>query len=127
MVHECQPNIVLVDKDSKQYVSKLERSEMHVIDVSSIELQDKSIGISVSPDDPAVILYTSGSSGTPKGIILKHEGLRNWTEPSAESFNIGREIVLQQTSPTFDLSLIRVFTALRFGGSLSIIPATPTR
>ena len=122
MVHECQPNIVLVDKDSKQYVSKLERSEMHVIDVSSIELQDKSIGISVSPDDPAVILYTSGSSGTLKGIILKHEGLRNWTEPSAESFNIGREIVLQQTSQTFDLSLIRVFTALRFGGSLSIIP-----
>lgn len=120
MVHDCQPNIVLVDKESKQYVSKLARSEVQVIDVSSIERQDEPTAISASADGPAVILYTSGSSGKPKGIVLKHEGLRNWTEPIARSFNIGREVVLQQTSPTFDLSLIQVFTALCFGGSLCL-------
>jgi len=120
MVYDCRPNIILVDKDSKQYVSELKRSEMQVIDVSSIERQDEPIAISASANDPAVILYTSGSSGTPKGIMLKHEGLRNWTEPIARSFNLGREVVLQQTSPTFDLSLIQVFTALCFGGSLCL-------
>ena len=93
---------------------------MHVIDVSSIELQDGFIPISASSNNPAVILYTSGSS--PKGIILTHEGLGNWTEPLAQTFNIRRETVLQQTSPTFGLSLIQGFTALCFGGSLSIIP-----
>lgn len=121
MVHDCQPNIILVDQDSKQYVSKLKRSEMQVIDVSSIERQDETTAISANADDPAVILYTSGSSSAPKGIMLKHEGLRNWTEPIARSFNLGREVVLQQTSPTFDLSLIQVFTALCFGGSLCLI------
>ena len=50
---------------------------MHVIDVSSIELQDGFIPISVISTDLFVILDMSGSSGALKGIILEYEGLRN--------------------------------------------------
>ncbi|RYP08472.1 hypothetical protein DL764_001898 [Monosporascus ibericus] len=71
---------------------------------------------------PAAILYTSGSSGAPKGILVKHEGLRNWTESAAQVYSIGKEIVLQQTTPAFDLSLVQIFTALCHGGSLCLVP-----
>ena len=121
MVHDCQPNFILVDKNTRQHVSKLKRPAIQVIDISNVERQVVSTAISARADGPAAILYTSGSSGAPKGIILKHEGLRNWTEHIARSVGLVKESVLQQTSPIFDLSLIQIFTALCYGGSLCVV------
>ncbi|CAI6083896.1 unnamed protein product [Clonostachys chloroleuca] len=69
------------------------------------------------------MFYTSGSSGTPNGVLLKHEGLQNWAEGSIASlYYLGLEIVLQQTTPVFDISLEQVFIALFYGGTLCIVP-----
>ncbi|KAF4629401.1 hypothetical protein G7Y89_g8750 [Cudoniella acicularis] len=129
IIQDCQPPVVLVDENREQDVSKLQRPEMRVIDVSRVgqELEREAIAIpiygAVTGDALAAILYTSGSSGVPKGILLKHQGLCNWTEPIARLYNLGAaEVVLQQTSPTFDLSLVQIFSALCFGGSLVLIP-----
>ncbi|KAI9641360.1 hypothetical protein NHQ30_010162 [Ciborinia camelliae] len=82
----------------------------------------ETVSIYAVTSEPAVMLYTSGSSGTPKWIVLKHEGLQNWAEPLAQIYSFGTEVVLQQTSPAFDLSLMQILTALCLGGSLFIIP-----
>ena len=127
IVHDCQANIILINEDSKQYVSKLKWSKKHIIDVSCVERQNKSTAISARANDPATILYTSGSSGAPKGILLKHESLRSWTENITLSLTIRREVVLQQTSPSFDLSLVQILTALCYGGTLCLIPQRERR
>lgn len=78
--------------------------------------------------DTAIIMYTSGSTGTPKGITLTHENWNNWVEATPSTWGIreGKEFGLQQSSYTFDMSLLQIFTILGRGGAL-VIPSSDAR
>lgn len=75
--------------------------------------------IEIKNDDGAVILYTSGSTGFPKGVLLSHKSLVNrllWD--SQEYKHSANDIVLQHASYTFDFSILEIFMALANGGKL---------
>ncbi|EEA23761.1 hybrid PKS-NRPS PsoA [Talaromyces marneffei ATCC 18224] len=74
-----------------------------------------------NPNQPAMILYTSGSTGLPKGVMLTHEGLINQIYGTTTTFNLGREITLQQSPLGFDLMLDQIFLALANGGTIVMV------
>lgn len=123
IVKDCQPQAVLVDEHTREYVHKLECNDMEVISISNTRPGQKT-PISTTPEAISTILYTSGSSGAPKGIVLTHQGMRSWLEPCRFLYGMrtSGEIVLQQSSQGFDMSLMQIFTALCFGGSLCLLP-----
>lgn len=71
-------------------------------------------------DADAVILYTSGSTGVPKGVRLTHIGLLNQIYVLADVVG-ERQVVLHQTSHGFDMALDQVFNALARGGTLIVV------
>lgn len=76
-----------------------------------------------SPDDIAYILFTSGSTGNPKGCIISHEAIVNRLCWNARELKLGFETrQLFKTPITFDVSLIEIFSIFFAGHTLYILP-----
>jgi long-chain acyl-CoA synthetase len=76
------------------------------------------------PDDTAVILYTSGTTGTPKGAELTHENLKTNCEITRDMFGIGGDVVTLGALPLFHSfgQTCGMNATLAAGGTLSLIP-----
>jgi amino acid adenylation domain-containing protein/non-ribosomal peptide synthase protein (TIGR01720 family) len=77
--------------------------------------------VRVAPDNLAYLIYTSGSSGLPKGALLLHQGLSNIIAAQARLFSVqpGARI-LQFASLSFDASIWEISMALAAGATLIV-------
>jgi long-chain acyl-CoA synthetase len=75
-------------------------------------------------DDTAVILYTSGTTGTPKGAELTHSNLRRNVEIAAGLFGLGSDAVTLGALPLFHSfgQTCGLNATVYSGGCLTLIP-----
>ncbi|MFF8499042.1 amino acid adenylation domain-containing protein [Streptomyces anulatus] len=70
-------------------------------------------------EDPAYLMYTSGSTGAPKGCVITHRNILRLLTDQQEFVDFGEEqVVLFVNSPAFDVSTLEVWGPLLTGGTL---------
>lgn len=73
------------------------------------------------PDGIAYILYTSGTSGRPKGVVVENHSVVNYADAFRHEFNVGPgDVMLQYSVCSFDIFVEEVFTTLLNGATLAI-------
>ncbi|QAY62585.1 ATP-dependent acyl-CoA ligase [Xylanimonas allomyrinae] len=77
--------------------------------------------VEVSPSDPAAVLFTSGTTGPPKGVVIPHGQLWWWAVISGEELELGSDDVLYTCLPLFHTNALTTPLQALASGARAVI------
>ena len=112
ILNDCKPSLIFVSNqdqfnkikkfingDVKKIISfeKIDADSLLIEEILDEEINEKIINKDLKRNMPACIIYTSGTSGSPKGVVLSHGGILSNCEGAVELL----EILTKKKDPVF--------------------------
>lgn len=127
IAERLQPALVLHDMRGEQAAAAFrcealayEQAVAHPV----CQEQLASIRTQATPDDPMAIMYTSGSTGIPKGVVQSMRSHVRYTKATIEKYGFTANTIFGNQSPFFYAnSIIDIFPTLALGAKTIILPA----
>jgi len=122
IIQDAQPSYIIGQGEAPAWLNKTELW----LDISALlcTTAENITPTDVTPSALAAILYTSGSTGNPKGVALSHQALGSFSTWAGHTFAINHQDRIANLAPFhFDLSIFDLFTSLANGASVYFLPS----
>mmetsp|Transcript_36788 Transcript_36788/g.59465 ORF Transcript_36788/g.59465 Transcript_36788/m.59465 type:complete len:4129 (+) Transcript_36788:1953-14339(+) len=110
---------VVVTQDN--YLRRFASLDVTPLVATSVETGCKNVSVDVSPSALAYVIFTSGTSGKPKGVMVTHLNVLDLMASQAKLFALDRiKSVLAFSAYVFDASVWELFVSLCYGHTIVI-------
>ncbi len=118
MMTEAQVDFVLTESS---FLYKLEGLPTRTVRDATAEASRTGRKATANPDDPAYILYTSGTTGHPKGVCVRNRNVCHYVRAFEHEFHPHPgDVMLQYSVCSFDIFVEEVYASLLNGAALAI-------
>ena len=111
--------MVLTNQDLDNWMSNY-----HPVMFNQVNTEvSENLNLSFAEKSLAYVLYTSGTTGKPKGVMIEHAGVINHAYNIINKANVAANDVILQFSPVVFDAFVEQFTMALFSGATLVIPS----
>jgi amino acid adenylation domain-containing protein len=121
MLEDSQASLIVADDKNLPLATEWAQQGRHVLNIDRLdpELSDQNLGLAIAPDSLAYLLYTSGSTGQPKGVVQNHRNvLHNMMKYTNGAHICADDRLSMHVSYSFSGAVTNTFSALLNGAAL---------
>ncbi|KAH7074756.1 hypothetical protein BKA63DRAFT_596436 [Paraphoma chrysanthemicola] len=126
LIEQTESTVILTStKNARLFDNTPSLKSVIAVDGELIEKLPRNTGsacVTVKPENACFVVFTSGTTGKPKGIVLEHRNMRTCSTSMGEILGFGPNTrALQFAAYNFDVSLQDIVTTLQVGGTICVI------